>query len=159
MYFKINHSGCQEHKGLCEIRFDLYLDPGDQGYDEHYVEVPVIPEGGGYQGALSADGSPLDQTDYDKWFVGLKRAWQNNPFCCHFRHFEPEVTDAEILAAGDAILKMAYENWKVKKLHLNENPKVVFSTNAQKKLDCTNRIKTLKTVDFGIVKPNPKSTR
>ena len=36
-YFKINKSGCQEHKGLCEIRYDLYLEPADEGYEEHHV--------------------------------------------------------------------------------------------------------------------------
>jgi hypothetical protein len=152
MYFKINHSGCQEHKGLCQIRFDLYLDSEDEKYEDHYVEVPVIPEGGEYQGAVGADGSPIDQKDYDKWFKALPRVWQNNPFCCHFWHCEPEVTDAEILAAGDAILKMAYNNWVDGNLHKNTNPPVVFSVDTKKKQDCADRIELLKAVDFGSVK-------
>ena len=39
MFFKINPTGCGERKGLCEVRYDLYLEPADYGYAEHYVEV------------------------------------------------------------------------------------------------------------------------
>ena len=46
MYFKVNHSGCGECKGLCEVRYDLFLDPKDYNYQEHYVTVPVFPPNG-----------------------------------------------------------------------------------------------------------------
>ena len=119
-HYKINHSGCNERKGLCEIRYDLFLDPGDYGYDQHYVNVPVWPESG-YPGAKDAMGMPSSQLDYEAWLASLPRVWQNNPFCCHFMQHEPTVTDAEILASGEKFLAMAYENWQKGNLHLNKN--------------------------------------
>ncbi len=123
MYFRINHSGCSERKGLCEIRYDFYLDPEDYGYEQHYVQVPVWPPDS-YSGQVDDMGSPVDQSNYDKWFNGLPRIWQNNPFCCHFFQFEPTVTDEEILASGEKFLKMAYENWQKGDLNLNKNESV-----------------------------------
>ena len=120
MHHKIEKSGCNERKGLCEIRYDLFLDPGDDGYDVHYVNVPVWPEGG-YPGVVDVMGIPSSQQDYDTWLTGLPRVWQNNPFCCHFMQHEPTVTDAEILASGEKFLAMAYENWQKGDLHLNKN--------------------------------------
>jgi hypothetical protein len=125
MYFKVNHTGCGERKGLVEIRYDLYLDPTDHNYSEHHIQVPVIPEGG-YTGKVDEMGAPVNQKDYDKWFAALPRVWQNNPFCCHFMQFEPEITDAEIIAAGEKFLKMAYANWQKGNLHLNKNEPVHF---------------------------------
>jgi len=125
MYFKINHTGCNERKGLVEIRYDLYLDPSDHKYSEHHIQVPVIPAGG-YTGKVDVMGQPLNQKDYDKWFATLPRVWQNNPFCCHFMQFEPEITDEEIIVAGEKFLKMAYENWQKGNLHLNKNESVQF---------------------------------
>lgn len=125
MYYKIEKSGCNERKGLVEIRFDCFLDPDDYNYSEHHVQVPVIPEGG-YPGKLKETGEPVDQADYDRWFNKLEKVWQNNPFCCHFMQFEPEITDGEIIAAGDKFLKMAYENWQKGNLHLNKNEPVHF---------------------------------
>jgi len=125
MYFKVNPTGCNERKGLVEVRYDLYLDPTDYGYPEHYVQVPVMPEGG-YPGKVDAMVAPVDQEDYAKWFAGLERAWQNNPFCCHFCQFEPEVTDEEILFVGELALDMAYKNWQAGDLHKNKNEPVQF---------------------------------
>lgn len=123
MHLRINHSGCGERKGLVEIRYDLFLDPGDHGYDVHHVQVPVWPPGG-YPGKKNEMGMPVDQVDYDKWLAGLPRVWQNNPFCCHFFQHEPTVTDAEIIVAGDKFLSMAYGNWQKGNLHLNQNEPV-----------------------------------
>jgi hypothetical protein len=46
MFFKVNTTGVSERKGLVEVRYDLYLDPTDERYSEHYVQVPVIPKEG-----------------------------------------------------------------------------------------------------------------
>lgn len=123
MYFKVNVTGCGERRGLCEVRYDLYLDPDDHGYSEHYVQVPMIPEGG-YMGKMDNMGVPVDQVDYDKWLAALPRVWQNNPFCCHFCQFESTVTDEEILYVGELALDMAFNNWKTGDLHKNKNQPV-----------------------------------
>jgi len=152
MYFKVNHSGCAERKGLCQVRYDLFLDPGDHNYSEHYVEVPVIPEGG-YPGEVDKiDGSPIDQKDHDEWFSGLRKEWQNNPFCCHFVYHGPEVSDEEILKAGEDVLKMGYENHVKDSLYLNKNEPVAFSADSTKIQSCKDRVATIKTTDFEALK-------
>jgi len=39
MYFEINNSGCSERKGMVQVRYDLFLDEQDYGYEKHYVKV------------------------------------------------------------------------------------------------------------------------
>jgi hypothetical protein len=148
MFYKINKTGCQEHKGLCEIRYDLYLDPADEGYSEHYVSVPVYPEGG-YPGKVGEMGQPLDPEDYKKWYDTLPTVMQHNPFCCHFCQFEPTVTDEEILFVGELALDMAGKNWTTRELSKNKNIPVSFSRNdAEKKSTCEARMVTVHSTDF-----------
>jgi hypothetical protein len=120
MYFKINPSGCQEHKGLCEVRYDLFLSRTDEGNEEHYVTVPIFPEEG-YTGEKGEMGMPTDKEAYDAWVASLPTETWNNPFCCHFYQFEPNVTDEEILAKGEEVLSMAFKNWATRELHKNKN--------------------------------------
>lgn len=120
MFYKINLTGCQEHKGLCEVRYDLYLDPTDEGYSEHYVSVPVYPEGG-YPGKVGEMGQPIDMEDYTAWVKSLPTVMQHNPFCCHFVQFEPTVTDEEILFVGELALDMGIRNWATRELSKNKN--------------------------------------
>jgi hypothetical protein len=94
MYVKIEPSGVCERKGMVQVRYCMYLESGDYGYDKHYVEVPVIPEGG-YPGKVDEMGRPIDSTDYQKWIDGLSKVWQNNPFHNHFVYVEPTATDKE----------------------------------------------------------------
>ena len=42
-YCKINKTGCMERKGHPQIRFDMFLEPGDPRYEDTYIQVPVIP--------------------------------------------------------------------------------------------------------------------
>ena len=147
MYFKINPSGCGERKGLCEVRYDLYLDLGDYNYIEHHVTVPVFPPEG-YPGAKDETGFPLDIEDYKAWVSTLLTVTRDNPFCCHFFQHEPTVTDEEILAKGEEVLIMAYQNWQKNDLRLNKNPKVNFSTEAQQKADSAIRAEEIKITDF-----------
>jgi hypothetical protein len=65
-------------EGVMVIRVNYYREPGEVGYEEHHVQVPVVPEGG-YPGKLTKEGAPVDQKDYDKWRTGLPLVWQNNP--------------------------------------------------------------------------------
>ena len=107
MYFKVEPTGCCERKGLVQVRYCLYLDPGDIGYDAHHVQMPVIPPEG-YPGKI--DGMiPVDQDDYQKWFDGLDKIWHDNPFHNHFCQFEANVTDDEIAFIGKLALQMAYD--------------------------------------------------
>lgn len=146
MYFKINPTGCGENKGRVEVRYDLYLDSGDYGYSDHYVQVPVIIKE--YSGKVDESGAPVDIEDYQKWHDGLERVWQNNPFCCHFVQFEPTVTDAEILERGEEVLAMAYKNHLNDDLRANTNPYVAKSTDATKIASCASRAASIKTTDF-----------
>ena len=151
MYFKINHSGCGERKGLVEVRYDLYLGPSDHNYAEHHVTVPVFPKEG-YQGKVDGFGSPVDIEDYKKWVASLPTETRDNPFCCHFMQHDPTVTDAEILAEGEKILAMAYKNWQTGNLHLNKNKPVSFSTDSQKIAASIARIESIKSTDFEALK-------
>lgn len=147
MYFKINPTGCGEYKGLVEVRFDCYLSREDPGNEEHYVTVPIFPAEG-YPGKVDAFGHPVNLKDWETWVKSLPTETRNNPFCCHFRCFEPDVTDAQILAAGDEILAMAFANHQAGDLRKNKNAPVEFSTNVVKIVASQNRAESIKTADY-----------
>jgi hypothetical protein len=110
MYVKVEPSGCCERRGMVQIRFCMYLESTDYGYDKHHVQVPVIPEGG-YPGRVDAEGMPTNQKQYDKWLASLPKVWQTNPFHNHFILVEPETTDGEIMDIAVAFLHEAYIKW------------------------------------------------
>ena len=110
MIVKVEPTGCCVRKGMAQVRFCMYLEPGDYGYDKHHVQLPVIPEEG-YPGKVDEMGSPIDIEDYNKWLDGLPKEWQNNPFHNHFIYVEPDTTDEEILDIGEAFLGEAYKKW------------------------------------------------
>lgn len=151
MYSEINKSGCAERKGLVRIRFDFFLEPKDHNYSKTYAEVTIFPEEG-YPGEVDGLGDPVDEKEYKDWRKNLPTIRQNNPFCCHFMYFEPEVTDEEILKSGQDSLKMAYGNWKKESLHLNINPIAFHSDNDEKIEKCKNRLKSILSVEFPKVK-------
>lgn len=98
MYYKIELSGCSERKGLVQVRYALYLDPGDHGYEKHHVNVPISKD------------SKIKQ-------------WVNNPFHNHFCQFEPTVTDEEIKYVGELALQLAKEKWdKDEEPHITNIP-------------------------------------
>jgi hypothetical protein len=146
-YYKINSTGCNERNGLVQIRFDCYLDPKDPGYAEHHVTVPIIPKEG-YPGKVNDMGAPADMADYDKWIASLPTETRDNPFCCHFRCFEPDITDADILKEGEAILSMAKANYAKGKLAKDSNPQVQFTTNLVKIQASLRRVNSIKATDF-----------
>lgn len=110
MFVKVEPSGCCERKGMVRIRFCMYLELDDYGYDKHHVQVPVIPEAG-YPGKVDSLGQPIDMEDCNKWLDSLPKVWQNNPFHNHFIYAEPDVTDEEIRDIGEAFLHEAYIKW------------------------------------------------
>lgn len=76
MFFKIEKSGCCEHKGLVQVRADFYREEGDVGYS--LTDCKIIPVGG-YTGEMK-DGVPVDQEDYQKWYDALPTEKKNLPF-------------------------------------------------------------------------------
>lgn len=146
MYYKIEKSGCSERGGLVQIRFDLFFEPGDEGYKDHEVDVPIFPADG-HPGKKDADGNAVDIDDYQKWIDKLPKEKRQNPFCCHFCQFEPTVTDEEILYVGELVLDMAFKNYG--DLRKNTNIPVTFSTDSQKKSDAKLRVAAILNTDYG----------
>lgn len=147
---KVEPSGCCVHKGMVQVRFSFYLKPTDPRYDEHHIQVPVIPEGGypGKVGYASHYGLtvPLDMEDYHKWFNALPMVWQNNPFHNHFIYVDPNTTDKEIMDIGETFLQEAFGKWAGKKnLDLKNKPVKFLEFVGSKRLKaCEAKVKHLK---------------
>lgn len=130
MYFKINPIQKDKYTdmGMINVDAQLYLEQGDEGYDkyiaEHFVTVPVIPEGG-YTGKVNKDGIPVDQTDYDNWIKSLPTAQQLNPFCTHSIQFEHDVTEEEMLWCFEFALGITHHNYLMDDLECRKGGEVV----------------------------------
>ena len=149
MYYKINKTGCTERGGLAQVRFDLYLEPSDPGYNDYHVEVPVIPPEG-YTGKKDTEGNPVDAEGFKVWLEKLPKEKRDNPFCCHFCQFEPSVTDEEILYVGELALDMAFSNYS--DLKKNKNIPVAFSADETKKGAARSRVDAVLETDFAKLK-------
>lgn len=106
-YAKIDESGTVLERGLIRARVDMYLEPGDPGYDEHYVNVPDESSRefkAGYKGAVDAAGRPKDMDDYKSWLGSLPHVWRNNPFVCHFVRVGHEATTEQLAALAQEAL-------------------------------------------------------
>lgn len=110
MYVKIEPSGCSERRGMVQVRFAMYLDPEDYGYERHHIQVPDST-GATYAGKLDKEGNPIDTTDHQKWIDGLPKVWQTNPFHNHFIQVNPDTTDKEIMDIAEAFLHECYIKW------------------------------------------------
>ncbi len=131
MFVRVEPTGCCERKGLVQVRFCMYLDESDYGYEKHHVQVPIIPEEG-YPGEVGNRRQPTDIEDYDAWASSLPKVWQTNPFHNHLIYVEPDTTDDEIMNMGEAFLEEAYIKWSCnEKLDL-KNPSVAFYTSVDK---------------------------
>ncbi len=113
MRVQIEPSGCTERKGLVQVRFAMYLDPGDYGYDVHHVQVP--------ERALTQE--ELDDPGLAA-LVPLK--WQTNPFHNHFIYVDPSTPDKEIMDIGEAFLYEAYDQWAHGEKPVPKNPPIRF---------------------------------
>jgi len=125
VFVRVEPSSCRERKGLVQIRFCMYLDEGDYGYDVHHVQVPVIPEEG-YTGKVNEFGTPVDMKHYQEWLDSLPKMWQTNPFHNHFIYVEPDTSDEEIMNIGQAFLEEAYIKWACEERLDPKNPPVKF---------------------------------
>jgi len=105
MYVRVEPSGCCERKGLVQVRFCMYLDKGDYGYNIHHIHLEESPG---------------------------KRVWQTNPFHNHFIYVEPETTDVEIMDIGQAFLEEAYIKWSCDENLDLKNPSEKFNTFSDK---------------------------
>ncbi len=149
MFVKVEPSGCCERKGMVQVRFCMYLDSTDYGYEKYHVEMPVIPEGG-YPGKVDDMGMPINQKDYDRWIKSLPKVWQNNPFHNHFIQAEPETTDKEIMDIASTFLREGGIRWATdNKLDLVNDalpfkkPEVVDATRIK---DCEVRVQSVKAI-------------
>lgn len=96
-------------EGLLRLRINTYREPGEVGYEEHHVQVPVIPEGG-YPGEKDAEGNPVDPEAYNAWIEGLPKEEKNNPCLNQFVQVPigtPKEKIAEIVAAHTKRVKAA----------------------------------------------------
>lgn len=107
---RIEPSGCGEFHGNVVARIAFYLGPDDARYDERHYLVPVIPKGG-YPGEVDAEGSPVDQADYDAWIGSLPKKWVLAPFHNHFLYLPPDVTEDIIVAKANLHLPNFYAAW------------------------------------------------
>jgi hypothetical protein len=113
-YVKIEPSGCCINKGNIQVRLSMYLEPTDPRYSEHHVFVVDTTSKeylAGYQGKLDAEGSPVDQADYDKWVDGLPHVWRDNPFNNHFIYVDGSVSTTEILEQAQDYLQEFFDGW------------------------------------------------
>lgn len=150
-HFKVEPTGCGERNGLVQVRFNCFFDESDPEYPIHYVTVPVFPKEG-YPGAVDEIfGHPVDEVDYRDWVSSLPTVSRENPFCCHFRRFEADVTDEEIVAAGKEILAMSYKNFKDGDLGKNTNKAVQYTTSIVKIQASISRVSAIKTTDYAAV--------
>ena len=130
-YFKVEPSGVCERKGLVQIRFCLYLESQDIGYEKHHVQIPIIPTGG-YPGKIDNMGMPLDMENFKIWIDNLPKEWRDNPFHNHFILVPPETSDGEIADIGKAILKEAFGKWIINEKMDIKNSPVKFPTSPDK---------------------------
>ena len=94
----------------------------------------------------------LDSMDYgyEKHYVEVDGAWQNNPFHNHFIQVEPDTTDKEIMDIAEAFLHEAYAKWaQEQELDLKNNslpfkfPEVI---TVDRNLACMQRVEQVKNI-------------
>ena len=136
MYFEVENSGVCERKGLVQVRYCLYLEPGDARYDEFYVDVPDIKEE--YTGK---------EEDFGDWIKSLPKKKQLNPFHNHFSYFPDTVTDDEIIAEGERILTEAqrqFESYQTPNIRHKTQPRFMIKTKDLKRSFINEKINDIK---------------
>jgi hypothetical protein len=99
---KLNSTGTHIYKGFLKVRIDLYPEPTDKTYSQHYVSKPVIPPEG-YPGGKDIFGGPLDPVEYKAWEDALPHIMELNPCLCHFLKIDPGTTPAELMSEVKAL--------------------------------------------------------
>lgn len=139
MYFKVENSGCRVRRGLVQVRYDLFLDEGDYGYNKRQGKM-YDTKGEKYTG----DSTKID--DYRKWLEdsGFSYELINVPFHIHFCQFEPTVTDEEILFVGELALKEAREFWDRDEIPRVVNAPIINDLSEEKRIACESRLAGIK---------------
>lgn len=96
-YFTIEKSGCHAHKGLLQVRYDLFWDDKDPEYS--LIEVPIYPDEG-YTGEETEEA-------YQAWLESLPTQLINPGICGRIVYFNPSVTNSGILFVGELALIIA----------------------------------------------------
>lgn len=110
MYVEIEKSGVMVVKGTVQIRFSMFLEEKDYGYEKHHAYIPIIPKGTVYDGPKNEFGG-ITRDDMKKWFDGFPHEWRDNPFHNHFIYVTPETSDEDIMDIGESFLHEAYIKW------------------------------------------------
>lgn len=76
--------------------------------------------------------------------------YTSRPFCCHFRLFDSDVTDDELVSAGKEILIMAYENFQTGDLSKNRNAKITYISGTVAKQRSIERVSAVRATDFSV---------
>ena len=156
MYYEIEPTGCREAGGLMQIRYCLYLEDGDYGYEKCYISVPTIDD---TQLSDIASVQPIDiasvQSSDMQGISSIKplsvqEQMVNVPFHNHFVYFSPDATDEDIAAQGQRALDEAYAFWSQDQFPDVKNPEPMFDTTAteQKKTDVSARVESVKVQAF-----------
>jgi hypothetical protein len=153
MFVKVEPTGCCERKGMVQVRFSMYLDPGDARYSETYVQTVDVssPEFlAGYTGKLDKQGNPVNQSAYDTWYDGLPKVWVLRPFHNHFIYVPPETSNDEILQIGAGFLHEAYLKWSQRVVIDIKNKPINFIPDAPvaRKLACESKVAEIKSVNL-----------
>ena len=112
MYVRVEPSGCDERKGLIQVRFAMHLEPVDYGYDKHYVQVPERE-----YTQMEIEEPALREL--------VPKVWQNNPFHNHFVYVEPDITERELMDISESFLNEAYIKWATDSVLDLVNPQVI----------------------------------
>ena len=152
MYYEIEPTGCCEAGGLMQIRYCLYLEDGDYGYEKCYISVPTIDD---TQLSDIASVQPIDiasvQSSDMQGISSIKplpvqEQMVNVPFHNHFVYFSPDATDEDIAAQGQRALDEAYAFWSQDQFPDVKNPEITFNPEASDliKLDISARVESVK---------------
>jgi hypothetical protein len=147
MYFSIEKNGCGVFRGLCQIRYDLFLEEGDYKYEDLRTTCTAF-EGNTYPGEIDNNGFPTNQEDFNAWASTLPQEVISAPFNVHFCQIEPTANMSEILYVGEMALAMAYENWLAGDVGRNWNYPVEFSEDPAKIALCEAKIEEIQNTDF-----------
>ena len=110
MRASIEPTGIAVRNGKVQIRLSFYLERGDARYEEHHVQIPVIPPEG-YLGEVDEMGTPADIEAYNEWRASLPYYWRDNPFHNHFIRIGVEATDEDIKSMVAMHLDEFYGIW------------------------------------------------
>lgn len=131
----IEKSGVCAHKGMLQVRYDVYLDPGDPFYDQYFIEKPIIPED--MQAMYDARFAAVQDDEqalavllqeYDQYIQSLFMAPVQIPCHGHFCYFDPDVTDEELAYIGDVIVDLVSAQWDGETRPVIRNLPVEFQT-------------------------------